>query len=176
MATNYLARLCPFFNGISRGSARQISHFFAKFIAEGSINERKNGKFARDPSGDAAKKWTMSSLRLLFLLLMVLFLFASCFSRPALMTYSDYDKVEIGMPITKLQSEIGKPYAIHAKEGGTEEYEYIERIDSGNNLIAENHYFLIVEDGKVVGKYMSREQPPAYDLIYQEEPNYPSYP
>jgi hypothetical protein len=92
------------------------------------------------------------------------------------MTYYDYDKVEIGTPIATLRSEIGKPYAIHAKEGGMEEYEYIERIDTGNNLVSENHYFLIVQDGTVVGKYMNREGPPAYDLIYQEEPNYPSYP
>jgi len=115
-------------------------------------------------------------LRSSLLLLIALFSLASCFSRPALMTYSDYDRIELGTPIARLQSEIGKPYAIHTKKGGAEEYEYIERIDSGNNLIAENHYFLLVQDGKVVGKYMSRERPPAYDLIYQEEPNYPGYP
>ena len=115
-------------------------------------------------------------VRSLFLFLNMLFFLSSCFSRPALMTYSDYDKVEIGTPIAKLKSEIGKPYAIHAKEEGTEEYEYIERIDSGNNLVAENHYFLISKDGKVIGKYMTRERPPAYDLIYQEEPNYQGFP
>jgi hypothetical protein len=105
-----------------------------------------------------------------------LFSLASCFSRPALMTYADYDKVETGTSIATLQSEIGKPYAIHTKEGGIVEYEYIERIDTGNNIVAENHYFLIVEEGKVVGKYMNREKPPAYDLIYQEEPNYQGFP
>jgi hypothetical protein len=92
------------------------------------------------------------------------------------MTYSDYDKVESGTSIAALQSEIGKPYAIHTKQGGIVEYEYIEKIDSGNNLVAENHYFLIVENGKVTGKYMKREQPPAYDLIYQDEPNYQGFP
>lgn len=117
----------------------------------------------------------MATNHLKLLLLMVLFTFASC-SRPALMTYSDYDKVEIGTSVASLHSEIGQPYAIHAKGDGTEEYEYIERIDSGNNLVAENHYFLIVKDGQVIGKHMSRERPPAYDLIYQEEPNYPGYP
>src|SRR5271170_5789112 len=105
------------------------------------------------------------------LILVGLITLTGCFSRPALMTYSEYDKIELGTSVAQLRSEIGKPYAIHAKEGGSEEYEYIERIDSGNNLIAENHYFLLVQDGKVVGKYMSRERPPAYDLIYQEEPN-----
>ncbi len=115
-------------------------------------------------------------LRPLLPLLIVIIALSSCFSRPSLMTYSDYDKVQIGTTVGELQSEIGQPYAIHAKEAGTEEYEYVERIDSGNNLIAENHYFLIVKDGKVIGKYMKRERPPAYDLIYQEEPNYPGYP
>jgi hypothetical protein len=105
-----------------------------------------------------------------------LFSFSSCFSRPSLMTYADYDKVEMGTSIVQLQSEIGKPYTIHTKEGGIVEYEYIERINTGNNLVAENHYFLIVEEGKVVGKYMNREKPPAYDLIYQDEPNYQGFP
>lgn len=118
----------------------------------------------------------MATNYLRVLLLGALCFLASCFSRPSLMTYSDYDKVEIGTPVSTLRSEIGKPYAIHAKGDGAEEYEYIERIDSGNNLIAENHYFLIVKEGKVIGKHMSRERPPAYDLIYQEEPNYPGYP
>ena len=110
------------------------------------------------------------------ILFLSLFALASCFSRPALMTYDTYDKVQMGTSIAQLQSDIGKPYAIHKKEGNITEYEYIERIDTGNNLVAENHYFLIVEDGKVVGKYVKREKSPAYDLIYQEEPNYPNSP
>ncbi len=108
-------------------------------------------------------------------LLISLTALTACFSRPALMTHSDYDNIQLGTSIAQVQSEIGKPYSIHHKDG-VDEYEYIERIDSGNNLIAENHYFLIVEDGKVTGKYMTREKPPAYDLIYQEEPNYPGNP
>jgi len=108
-------------------------------------------------------------------LLIVLTVLTACFSRPALMTHSAYDGVQLGTSIAQIQAEIGKPYAIHHKEG-VDEYEYIERIDGGNNLVAENHYFLIVEDGVVTGKYMTREQPPAYDLIYQDEPNYPNFP
>jgi hypothetical protein len=117
---------------------------------------------------------TIPLKRICPLLLALLFL-AACFSRPALMTYNDYDNIQLGTPIAQVQQEIGKPYAIHHKDG-VDEYEYIERIDTGNNIIAENHYFLIVEDGRVTGKYITRERPPAYDLIYQEEPNYPSYP
>ena len=89
------------------------------------------------------------------------------------MTYESYDKIQTGTSIAQVQSDIGKPYAIHNKKGNIVEYEYIERIDTGNNLVAENHYFLIVENGQVVGKYMKQEKSPAYDLIYQDEPNYP---
>ena len=112
----------------------------------------------------------------LFPVLLSLLLLCSCFSRPALMSYEEYDQVEMGISIATIQSEIGKPYAIHNKKDGGQEYEYIERIDTGNNIVAENHYFLIVQDGKVTGKYMKREKPPAYDLIYQDQPNYPAYP
>lgn len=115
---------------------------------------------------DNIKKWIPLSILLLCLM--------GCFSRSSMMTYESFDKVQIGTSIASLKSEIGRPYAIHHKDG-SEEYEYVERINAGNSLIAENHYFLIVQNGKVIGKYMSRERPPAYDLIYQEEPNYPSY-
>lgn len=113
-------------------------------------------------------------LKLFFLVF--LFSLAGCFSRPTMMTYSDYDRVELGTSVATIQSEMGEPYAIHKKKGGLQEYEYVERIDGGTGVMAENHYFLIVQDGKVTGKYMRREGPPAYDLIYQEEPNYPTFP
>jgi len=103
-------------------------------------------------------------------------LLASCFSRPAYMTHANYDEIQSGTSISLVKSEVGEPYAVHNKKDGSQEYEYIERIDTGNNLAAENHYFIIVRDGKVVGKRMKRERPPAYDLIYQDQPNYPDYP
>ncbi len=112
---------------------------------------------------DNMKKWIVIGLVCL----------ASC-SRPALMTYNCYDQVQVGASIADLQTRIGQPYAIHHKNDNLE-YEYVERINIGENLIAENHYFLIVQNGKVIGKYMERQRPPAYDLIYQEEPNYPGY-
>jgi len=40
----------------SRGNALQIFHFFAKFIAEGAINEQRKEKYARDSLEDAATK------------------------------------------------------------------------------------------------------------------------
>lgn len=101
---------------------------------------------------------------------------SSCFSNSSLMTYSRYDQVETGASIEEVESRMGKPYAVHQKKDGSSEYEYVERINAGDDLVAENHYFLIVQDGKVMGKYMTRERAPAYDLIYQEQPNYPGNP
>lgn len=118
----------------------------------------------------------LKKCRPLFPMIFSLLFLCCCFSRPALMTYAEYDHVELGTSIATIKSEIGEPYAIHNKKNGAQEYEYIERIDTGNDLAAENHYFLIIQDGKVTGKYMKRERPPAYDLIYQDQPNYPAYP
>ena len=126
-------------------------------------------------AADNLKSHLQMALKKVIPLCTALICLSSCFSRPSMMTYESFDKVQVGTAVTDLKQEIGKPYAIHHKDGGSEEYEYVERINVGNSLIAENHYFLIVQNGKVVGKYMSRERPPAYDLIYQEEPNYPGY-
>jgi hypothetical protein len=102
--------------------------------------------------------------------LLCLCLLSACFSRSSAMTYERFENIEVGTSIASLTSEIGKPYSVHSKGGSTEEYEYIERIDMGQQPIAENHYFLVVQDGKVVSKRVKRQRPPAFDLIYQEDP------
>ncbi|MES2122379.1 MAG: hypothetical protein V4492_06335 [Chlamydiota bacterium] len=114
--------------------------------------------------------------RVLALLFLSLFALTSCFSQRTYMSHQTYDSIKTGSSVADLTNQVGKPYAMHAKEDGSVEYEYIERIDNGITIVAENHYFIIVQDNEVVGKYMTRETPPAYDLIYQEEPNYPGYP
>ncbi len=91
------------------------------------------------------------------------------------MTRESFDSIELGTPITQVRQEMGEPYSIR-KIGNAEEYEYLERIDLAQELVAENHYFLKVVDGKVVSKKVKTERQPAYDMIYQEDPNYPSYP
>lgn len=90
------------------------------------------------------------------------------------MTYSKYNHIETGTSIEEIQSRMGAPYAIHPQKDDSIEYEYIERIQAGDKLVVENHYFLIVHKGKVVGKYMTRERARTYDLLYQDQPNYPS--
>lgn len=90
------------------------------------------------------------------------------------MTQDSFGAISLGTPIQEVTSQSGAPYAIHSKGGGIEEYEYVERVGSeSSTLIYENHYFLKVNQGVVVAKRMTREKLPAYDLIYQEDPNYP---
>lgn len=108
--------------------------------------------------------------------LLFLIILASCSSRASMMTKSSYEGIQTGTPVTTIEAQVGQPYAIHSKGSGVEEYEYIERITMGNALVTETHYFLIVADGKVVGKYSKQEQSPEYDLIYQDDPNHHWYP
>ena len=105
-------------------------------------------------------------------MILSLCLLTACFSSGPRMTSDTYDGIQMGTAIVEVEKEYGKPYAVHSKRAGLKEYEYIERIDLGYNMVSENHYFILVADGKVVGKYTKREKPPAYNLIYQEDPNW----
>lgn len=105
-------------------------------------------------------------------ILFLIFL-AACTSH-RIVTYSDYAQVKTDEPIASIEEKWGPPYAVRDRKDGSQEYEYIERIEVGNGIVSDNHYILVVRDGKVIGKYLKREQSPAYDLIYQEQPNYPN--
>lgn len=97
---------------------------------------------------------------------------ASCFSRSAVMTRQDYNDVQIGQPMNQYEERIGKPYKIRPLKDGNKEYEYIERIFMGDEVIEENHYFLVVNPhGQIEAKRTSQETPPAYDLIDDPDPN-----
>ena len=109
-----------------------------------------------------------------FALLTAIVILSSC--SQAMMTRDNYDCITVGTSIKEVQKIAGKPYAIHNKGGGTQEYEYIERInrggmDRGTEILAENHYYLVVVDGQVVGKFIRQEKLPGFNLIYQEDPN-----
>lgn len=95
----------------------------------------------------------------------------SCFHRSAVMTRQDFNTVEMGEPISTLEQRVGAPYTIRNLKNGGQEYEYIERITMGDEVIEENHYFIIVENGKIIGKRTTLQTPPAYDLIYEDDPN-----
>lgn len=102
-------------------------------------------------------------------------LLCGCFCRSAMMTQETFSNVQVGTNIQTIVKENGEPYAIDEKNG-MEEYKYVERMTSGNRLIYENHFVLYVKDGVVVGKTSTREQVPAYGLIYQDDPNHNQYP
>jgi hypothetical protein len=87
------------------------------------------------------------------------------------MTRKNFDEVYPGEPVIEVQKKAGAPYAIRSQPNGTEEYEYIERIPLGTEVVEENHYYLVIKNGQVVSKRINRETPPAYDLIDDDDPN-----
>ncbi len=107
----------------------------------------------------------------------IIFLFIVCFSQlTAAMTKVGYNAVEIGDKFDTIEGCAGRPYRICSKGGETYEYEYVEKIvftDKTNVTV--NHYYFIVSNGIIVGKRFKIERSPAYNMIYQEDPNIYSY-
>lgn len=103
-----------------------------------------------------------------------LLLLTSCFARCA-MTRESFDGINLGFSEQQLLDCAGAPYAVHCICDGLE-YEYVERLSADTELMSENHYFFRVVNGQVVSKYVKVERRPAYDLMYQQDPNYPTFP
>ena len=87
------------------------------------------------------------------------------------MTRSSFADIRVGEPVTEVQKKVGDPYSITKNSDGSEEYEYIERILMGSEVIEENHYFLNVTNSRVVSKSFKQNTPPAYDTINDDDPN-----
>ena len=99
------------------------------------------------------------------------------------MTRKDYENVTIGTPISEVIADYGQPLTINTRPDGSQSYEYVERLPvstatgsttgayPGSTAVVENRYFIIVKDGKVISKRYNFEEPPAYDQIYDEDPN-----
>ncbi|MEM8727266.1 MAG: hypothetical protein AAGE99_00925 [Chlamydiota bacterium] len=90
------------------------------------------------------------------------------------MTRHRYAEVEVGTDATDIERRFGKPYQIVSRERNRETYEYIEKITMGNQVIEQRRYYIVIQDGKVVGKYMKLSSPPPFEAIYSEDP-YPNY-
>jgi hypothetical protein len=101
----------------------------------------------------------------------ILLLLCACFSHTAMMTRGSYQDIQVGSSIAEVQTKVGEPYAIRKQTDGSDEYEYIERIPLGTEVVEENHYYLLVKNGQVMAKRMNQETPPAYDLIQDDDPN-----
>ncbi len=88
------------------------------------------------------------------------------------MTRESYDAILIGAPIGDVEKQVGRPYSIRSKGGEIQEYSYTERINVGDDLSIENVYYLEVLHGVVVGKRSTSKRSPAYNMIYQTDPNF----
>jgi hypothetical protein len=106
------------------------------------------------------------------LLVFMLFSLSACFSRTTMMTRENYDTLVIGTPVSELREQVGQPNIVRSKGGDLEEYEYIERITMNGNYTIENNYYLEVLNGIVVGKRMTSERTPAYNFMYNSDPNF----
>lgn len=111
--------------------------------------------------------------KLLLILGFFLIGFCSCARQP-LMTKQAFAGIEPGMSILDVEKLCGKPYNIYSRDANSEIYEYIERILMGPETVQQSRYYLIVSNGKVVGKYAKFSSPPAFEAIYQSDP-YPNY-
>lgn len=99
-----------------------------------------------------------------------------CFSRTTMMSKEDFDSVTVGTTIADLEAKVGKPDAVYVKGPDRQEFEYVERIGMSTYYSIENKYFIEVMNGVVVGKRMLSKRSPAYEFMYQSEPNFsPDY-
>lgn len=104
------------------------------------------------------------------IIISALLILSACASG-ALMTRNDFDNVELGTPIKQVVNQYGDPIVIRKQQDGTTIYRYIERYPIGDEIVEENKYDLVVKEGQVVSKRYNYELPPAYDEIYDEDPN-----
>lgn len=90
------------------------------------------------------------------------------------MTQETFHQIDLGMSIAEVRTLSGEPYSVRTLSGNQEEYEYIERVKMGNQLLMEHHYFLTVSDGQVTSKRVVTQEPPPYKILYEADPNYPN--
>lgn len=102
---------------------------------------------------------------------MPLLLSVGCFATTPMMTRNTFNTIQEGDTVIEMQHIAGNPYQIRSIAPDMEEYEYIERIDLGTETVEENHYYIRVKAGVVVSKRMNTQTPPAYDEIYDDNPN-----
>lgn len=104
------------------------------------------------------------------LLVSSLFIQAAC-AHGSVMTRHDFDAIELGSSATDVTKQYGSPLKITRQKDGTEVYEYVERLKIGEETVQENNYKLIIKNGQVISKKYNQELPPAYDELYDEDPN-----
>ena len=103
-------------------------------------------------------------------LIALLSILAAC-AHGAVMTRSDFNNIELGTPVTEVTKQYGDPLKMTQQKDGTQVYEYVERLQIGAETVEENNYKLVIKNGQVVSKSYNQQLPPAYDEIYDEDPN-----
>lgn len=86
-----------------------------------------------------------------------------------MMGREQFAEIDIGTPTSVVTQTYGPPYAIHSRKEGEEVYEYMERLNIGNQTVQYKRYFLVMVDGKVIGKYVKVTNPPGYQKIYSDD-------
>lgn len=108
------------------------------------------------------------------LLIVGLLFLVGCATHAEIMTRDTYAELEVGTKASEIERRFGRPYQIVSREGDKETYEYIEKITMGNQVIEQRRYYIVIQEGKVIGKYMKLSNPPPFEAIYSEDP-YPNY-
>lgn len=86
----------------------------------------------------------------------------SCSVSSGMITMHSFSDVPVGSSSEELVAAVGKPYAIHQKEDGSVEYEYIERIKVGYRDLEERRYYILIKDHKIVSKRVEQSSPLPY--------------
>ena len=100
---------------------------------------------------------------------MLLLVICLACSKYSVMTQDRFAEISTGTPIKMVVERYGSPLEIRSIGKNQDLYQYSERITLGAQTIQQRKYFLIVTDGKVVGKYTRFENPPPYQAIYSDD-------
>lgn len=71
-------------------------------------------------------------------------------------------EIDLSVTTPEVVAALGQPYAIHNKEDGVVEYEYIERIKIGGRDAEERRYYILIKDGVVISKRVKQSSPLPY--------------
>lgn len=80
------------------------------------------------------------------------------------MTMGEFYHVPLGMKEEEIVEQFGSPESITNEEGGQVAYHYVERLTNGLRVIEERYYSFIFMNGALVGKRVSQENTPPYQI------------
>ena len=95
---------------------------------------------------------------------------STCLGAPV-MTRREFYEVDVGTSAKTLVEKYGEPYSIRSQKNGRQLYLYIERIPILEQTVEQNNYIFVIKNGEVVSKHYTRELPPNYDELYDDDPN-----